>query len=102
MDIRNVANHGPIERGSDRTGGAQQKREPTVLIPMRDEARISAGSRAVAGAVEGLAERARNADGDREAMVAAAIERLRSGALDSADAWRSSAERMLGQGFLAE
>lgn len=100
MDIRNVANHGAVDRSSERAPGAKPKAEQAVLIPTRDEARISATSAATASSVDRLTAQARE-HGDREALVLAAIERLRSGALDDATTMRATAERMLAQDFLA-
>lgn len=102
MDIRNVTNHGAVERGGDRGPRTKQVRDGAVLIPVRDEARISAGSRAAATAVDSLAERARRDDGDREAIVAQALEKLQSGALDDAGTYRATAQRLLAQNFVAE
>jgi hypothetical protein len=103
MDIRNVTNHGNVERANDRTKRADAQR--TVVIPSvgRDEASISATGRETAAAVESLAERSRNGGGgrDRDQMVARALEKLISGELDSTDAIGVTAQRMLDAKFLS-
>ncbi|MBL8756531.1 MAG: hypothetical protein JNK15_24770 [Planctomycetes bacterium] len=102
MDIRNVTNHGNVERANDRTKRAESQR--TVIIPSvgRDEASISAAGRETAAAVESLAERSRNGGGrDREQLVARALEKLMSGELDGSDAIGVTAQRMLDAKFLS-
>lgn len=101
MDIRNVGNHGGIERSGDRPQRTQQKRQAADAPSFRDEAQISENSRATANAVEGLAEKARNGDGDRSEIVAAALERLQSGALDDVSVHRATAQRLLDAKFLS-
>ncbi len=99
MNITNVGNNGGIERGGDRPQRTQHKRDGADVSPVRDEARISESSRATANAVEGLAEKARKHDGDRDEVVAAALQRLQSGALDSDSTYRETARRMLDSRF---
>ncbi len=100
MDIRNVANHGNVERSGDRTKSSEAR---TVVIPApaRDEASISPVGRATAAAIEGLAERARGDGRNREGFVAAALERLRSGELDDAKVLTATAQRLLAAKFLS-
>lgn len=95
MDIRNVGNNGGIERSGDRPQRTQHKRDSAGGFPVRDEAQISESSRATANAVEGYAEKARQGDGDRDEIVAAALARLKRGELDSPAAYRETARRML-------
>ncbi|MCA8963755.1 MAG: hypothetical protein H6838_03735 [Planctomycetes bacterium] len=99
MNITNVGNHGGIERGGDRPQRAQHKRDGAGVLPVRDEAQISESSRATANAVEGFAEKARNDDGDRSDVVAAALARLQSGELDSDKTYRETAKRLLDSKF---
>jgi hypothetical protein len=99
MDIRNVANHGKVERSSDRT---KKSELPTVVIPSatRDQASISTDGRATAASVEGFAERARAGGRDRDEVVAGALRKLASGELDGAAALDSTARRLLDAKFL--
>lgn len=101
MDIRNVANQGSVERSGDRTKKSVAQR--TVVIPSvaRDEASISAAGRETAAAIEGLAERARHSDRDREAIVAGALQKLVRGDLDSPAVVAATAQRLLDARFLS-
>jgi hypothetical protein len=101
MDIRNVTNHANVERSNDRTKRAEAQR--TVIIPSvgRDEASISSAGRETAAAVEGLAERARRGDRDRDQVVARAMQKLISGELDGSDAIGATAQRLLDARFLS-
>lgn len=100
MDIRNVANHGKVERSSDRT---KKSELPTVVIPSatRDQASISTDGRATAAAIEGLAERARSGGRDRDGVVAEALRKLTSGELDGAATTAATARRVLDAKFLS-
>jgi hypothetical protein len=100
MDIRNIGGSGGVERGGNRTRRAETRRDDASPVVNLDEARISAKSRDTAAAVEGLAARARGDDGEREAKVAAALQKLRSGELDDAAALRGTAQRLADAGFL--
>jgi hypothetical protein len=96
MDIRNVSNNGNVERtGSDRGKRAEGKRTDAAPSVVRDEASISTTGRETAAAVEALAERARNSDGDRDAVVTAALRKLMNGELDDAEAVQGAARRLL-------
>lgn len=96
MDIRNVSNNGNVERtGSDRGKRAEGKRNDAAPSVVRDEASISTTGRETAAAVEALAERARNSDGDRDAVVTAALRKLMNGELDDAEAVQGAARRLL-------
>jgi len=100
MDIRNVANQGNVDRSSDRSKRSDAR---TVVIPAvaRDEASISSAGRETAAAIEGLAERARNSDGDRGALVARAMQKLMNGDLDGRQAASATARRLLDAKFLS-
>jgi len=100
MDIRNVANHGNVERAGDRTKKSDTR---VVVIPTvaRDEASISSASRATAAAIEGLAERARSGGRDRDAVVANAMKKLMSGELDGDAVYAATAHRLLDAKFLS-
>lgn len=99
MDIRNIGDKVSVERSGDRSKRAETRRgdEPSVV---RDEAKISAGSRATAAAVEGLAGRAQRDDAEREAKVAAAIKKLANGELSNHAVHAETAQRVLDSKFL--
>jgi hypothetical protein len=101
MDIRNVGKQQNVDLSSDRA--QRGERQKTVVIPTvgRDDARISTDSREAAAAVEGLAERARTGGSDRRAIVAAALEKLESGALGDPGAIAAAARALLDGNFLA-
>ena len=99
MDIRTVGSQGSVERASDRSKKAEAQRDVLIPAASRDSAQISSASRASAAAVEGLAERARGAGGDRQEIVAAARMKLLGGELDTPAAIESAARAMLDRGF---
>ena len=99
MDIRNVSNNGSVERSGDRPKRAESKRTESAPEALRDQANISPTGRETAAAVEGLAERARQSDGDREARVSAAQRKLLNGDLDAADAVSATARKLLDSKF---
>lgn len=95
MDIRNVGSKSSVDRASDRSKRTEAKRDDAAPTVRRDEASISSTSRDTAAAVEGLAERARRDDADREGLVTAAMRRLMNGELDGAEALQGTAKRLL-------
>lgn len=101
MDIRNIGNQGQI----DRTGERGQRSEPktVVLTPFvaKDDAQISPTARKTAAKVDQLADAARGKDGDRDALVEAARQKLLSGELDTSQVYAATAERLAGTGFLS-
>ena len=99
MDIRTVGSQGSVERASDRSKKADTSRDVLIPAAPRDSAQISSASRASAASVEGLAERARTAGGDRQDVVAAARKKLLGGELDRAEAIESAARALLDRGF---
>ena len=99
MDIRNIGNKGNVERKGERPVRTEARRGE-LPSTVRDEARISAGSRATAAAVEGLAVHARRGDAEREVKVAAVLQKLRSGELDSPAVRAATAQRVLDAKFL--
>ncbi|MCA3010627.1 MAG: hypothetical protein INH34_19800 [Phycisphaerales bacterium] len=99
MDIRTVGSQGSVERASDRSKKAETSRDVLIPAPARDSAQISSAGRATAASVEGLAERARTAGGDRQEIVAAALAKLRSGELDRPAAIASAAQALLDRDF---
>ncbi|MCU0864389.1 MAG: hypothetical protein MUC36_11385 [Planctomycetes bacterium] len=99
MDIRNVSNQGNVERTGDRGKRAEGQRVYVVPAPARDEANISKSGRETAAAVEALAERARGDGGDRAELVATALRKLMSGALDGDEAIQGAARRLRDSGF---
>lgn len=101
MDIRNVDQNGGIETGNRRAKRADAKPVLIPTPPPRDEATISPASRETAAAIENLAERARNVPSERSEIVAAAIAKLKSGALDSEASFAGTAKQMLAAKFLS-
>lgn len=101
MDIRNIGNNGQI----DRTGERGQRSEPktVVLTPLvaKDDAQISSVGRATAAKVDQLAKTARGQEGDRDALVEAAREKLLSGELDTNEVFAATAENLANRGFLS-
>ena len=99
MEIRTVGNQGSVERAGDRSQKAEAGRAVVIPAPAPDRAEISQTGKATAAAVEGLADRARRAGGDREELVAAALRRLQSGELDGPEAVGGAARAMFDGGF---
>lgn len=95
MDIRKVGSNSSVDRTNDRTKRTESKRADAAPTVRRDEASISSASRDTAAAVEGLAERARRDDGDREAVVTTAMRKLMNGELNGAEALQGAAQRLL-------
>lgn len=103
MDIRNVGNQSNVDRLGERTKRADGKRAeqaPTAAV-RGDDARISDAGRETAASIAQLTERAKSDDGDREALVAAARERLLSGELDTQVVFAATAGRLADGGFLS-
>ena len=103
MDIRNVSNQGNVDRLGERTTRADGKRAeqaPTAAV-RADDARISDAGRETAAAIALLTERAKTDDSDRDALVAAARERLLSGELDTQVVFAATAGRLADGGFLS-
>ena len=100
MDIRNIGNNGNVERSGDRPKRAESQRGSDAPSIVRDEAKISAGSRETAAAVEALAERARKDGPDREIMITVAMTKLMGGDLDGPAVHAETAQRVLGAKFL--
>ena len=102
MDIRNVGNQGNIDRIGERDKRADAKRAETAPSVARgDDAQISSAGRETAAAIEQLTERAKADDGDREALVDAARQKLLSGELDSQEVLAATADRLASRGFLS-
>jgi len=101
MDIRNIGNHGNIDRSGERGKSAQPK--SNVLIPFvpKDDARISVAGRKTAEAVDRFADRARGTEGDRDARVEAAHQKLLSGELDSETVFASTAQKLANRDFIS-
>lgn len=99
MDIRNIGKTDIVDRSSDRPKRADGKRDYVIPSVVRDEARISDDSRETAAAVENLSERARSADGDRAAKVAAAKQKLLAGELDTPAVHLETGKRLLAAKF---
>jgi hypothetical protein len=102
MDIRNVTSNGSVERSSNNRRGERGPGDApeVVLQPVaRDEARISPAARSIAATIGNLAERARNAGGDRSERLEAARQKLAAGELDQPAALASAARRLRDSGF---
>ena len=101
MDIRNVGNHGNIDRAGEQGKRAQPK--SNVLIPFvpKDDARISDTGRKTAASVDRLVDQARDEDGSRDSLVEAARQKLLSGELDSDAVFASTAQNIASNGFLS-
>jgi hypothetical protein len=105
MSISKIGGAGGFDRGierlraqdkADKAPGARRSPEGAEGA---DTASISTTSRETLQAVDGLTERVRQEDPDREARVAAAAERLEGGELDDPAVYRAVAERLLRNGF---
>lgn len=101
MNIHDIGKSGNVDRTNDRTTKPGVRHDVLVPFVPKDEAKISASSRATAAAIETLSERARQGGADREAIVAAALERLRSGALDDASVYGATAQKLLDAKFVS-
>jgi len=102
MDIRNVGNQGNVDRIGERSRRTDAKRAETAPTVLRgDDATISNTGRETAAAIEQLTERAKSDDGDREALVAAARQKLLSGELDTPAVFAATANRLAERGFLS-
>lgn len=101
MNIPNLGKNGSVDPVGDRTAKAGARRDVLVPFVPRDEARISASGREAAAVAEQLTERARGDDGDREQLVARAIERLRAGELDRESVYAATAQRLLDAKFVS-
>jgi hypothetical protein len=100
MNVRNVSQHGSVDRSSDRGRKSDAARPVVIPSVARDQASISSASRAAAASLAGLAQRARTAGGDREELVQAAQQKLAAGELDGAAAAQRTAQAMLASDFL--
>ncbi len=100
MNVRNVASHGSVDRSGDRTRKSDAQRPVVIPSLARDQASISTASRTAAATLASLAQRARTAGGDREALVEAARGKLAAGELDGAAAVQAAAQAMLDASFL--
>ena len=79
-------------KGRGRQGGG-------VQFVAKDEAKIRASSRKTAAAIENLVQRARQDGGDRADVVAAALQKLQSGALDQESVYGATAQQLLDAKF---
>ena len=102
MDVRNISNHGNIDRNGNRSQRVESKRQDAAApVARADDARISSAGRDAAAAVERLVERAREDASDREELIEAARAKLVSGELDGEAALGATAEALLDRGFLS-
>lgn len=101
MDIRNIGNHGQIDRTGER--GTRSEPKTVVLTPFvaKDDAQISSTARKTAAKVDQLAQTARGEAGDRDAIVEAARQKLLSGELDTPEVFAATAQRLTDNGFLS-
>ena len=100
MNVPNLGNQN-VKRADDRSQRSAEK--PVVLVPQapRDSATISDAGRDAAAALANLAERARNAGGDRGEIVAAARAKLAAGQLGSPAVLDATAQKLLDANFLS-
>lgn len=103
MNIHDLGKSGNVDRTGDRTGKAASRHD--VLVPFvpkgKDQATISAQGREAAAAIANLSNRARGNDGDRDAIVAAALARLQGGALDQPEVYGATAQKLLDGKFVS-
>lgn len=100
MDIRDITNKSSVDRAGDRPGRVSSQQKAPASAVVQDRATISGDSRDTLAAVTTLAERARQGDGDREAIVATAKARLQSGALATPDVFLAVADRVIDANYL--
>jgi hypothetical protein len=99
MNIEDVKGYGGLGSGKVRDSKAAARGEERVVrLPRPDSASISIAGRAKLAVVQALAERARQADPEREALLAGVRARLAAGELDSAEALQETARRILQDG----
>ncbi|MFT4512064.1 MAG: hypothetical protein ACI89X_002973 [Planctomycetota bacterium] len=101
MDIRNVGNHGNIDRTGEHGKRAQPRADVLIPFVAKDDARISDTGRKTAASVDRLVDQARDDDGSRDSLVEAARQKLLSGELDSDAVFASTAQKLAGSGFLS-
>lgn len=103
MKIPDIGKGGNVDRTGDRTNKAAARHDVLVpfVPPRKDEATISASGREAAAAIENLSARARGNDGDRDDIVAAALARLQSGALDRPEVYGATAQKLLDAKFVS-
>lgn len=101
MNIHDIGKTGNVDRSGDRTAKPGARHDVLVPFVPRDEARISASGREAAAITDGLSERARVDDGEREQIVANALARLMNGDLDGERVYAETARRLLDGGFVA-
>ncbi|MFK7738698.1 MAG: hypothetical protein AB8H80_00135 [Planctomycetota bacterium] len=105
MQIRNVGNQGNVDRTGDLSERSKraERRESSSVSPAaaNDATTISSAGREIAARVDELSDRARGEDGDRDAIVEAARQKLESGGLDSAESFAETANQLIDRGFLS-
>ena len=99
MDIRNIGNHGQVDRAGER--GQRAVAKSVVLTPFvaKDDAQISSAGREQAAKVDELARSARGQAGDRSVLVEAARQKLLLGELDTKEVLATTAQKLLERGF---
>jgi hypothetical protein len=101
MNIHDIGKSGNVDRTGDRTHKPGARHDVLVPFVAKDEAKISASSRKTAAAVENLSERARQDGSERAEIVAAALARLQSGALDQESVYGATAQKLLDAKFVS-
>ncbi len=101
MNIHDIGKSGNVDRSGDRTTKAAVRHDVLVPFVAKDEAKISASSRKTAAAIENLVQRARQDGGDRADVVAAALQKLQSGALDQESVYGATAQQLLDAKFVS-
>jgi hypothetical protein len=100
MNIRNVSNSGGVDRGGDRPIRVDGKRESSAAASSTgDKAAISSDGRDAKAAFEANVDVVRAEGSDRAAIVSRAMEKLKSGELDTEAVYRDAASRLLATDF---
>lgn len=101
MNIHDIGKSGNVDRPGDRTTKTAARHDVLVPFVPKDEAKISAKGRQAAAAIENLSERARQDGPDRAQIVAAALARLQSGALDQESVYGATAQKLIDSKFVS-
>lgn len=101
MKIHDLGNGGNIDRSGERAAKAGVRNDVLVPFVPKDEAKISVKGRQAAAAIESLTARARQDGDDRAGLVANALARLQSGALDQESVYGATARQLLDANFVS-
>ena len=102
MNIGHVGNNGGVDRGAGRSARTDGVRgDASKATDADDKAAISSDGRDAAAAFEARVAAASAGESDRQDEVARAMRRLIGGELDSQEAYRETAARLLARDFRA-